>query len=200
MDGNVIFWSRPTFSVLLCPCAGLCKVLWWACLSVCLSVSLFAYLETHTAELYQISCMSLVVIGPSRTALRYVMHFRYCWWCHAFTQRLYGTSCSGEPKLLRQFQPDFSRQKYQQVYIVGDALEGEVYYDFLGVCFCGLPLQLFVAPNSHYSNVARCCGFILYNRSTINRTSGVWALRNVHIIHLIWTVLWIWCTTWSLSL
>jgi len=61
----------------------ICKVLWWVCLSVSLSVCTLAYLKNYTAELRQIfcACWTCPWLDPSQAAYSvYAVHFLPVLW------------------------------------------------------------------------------------------------------------------------
>jgi len=66
---------------------SLSAVLWWACLWVCLSVSLREHIsETTGLNCTKFLCKLPAAVAPfSYVALRYVMHFRFHWWRHMFS-------------------------------------------------------------------------------------------------------------------
>jgi len=55
--------------------------------SVCESVCPIAYVKNHTAKLHEIcACYAWPWLGPALITVQYIMYFRFCWWCHVFTQ------------------------------------------------------------------------------------------------------------------
>jgi len=58
--------------------------MWWVCLFVCPSVCLSARI---TRKLHSRTSSKFFCLGPPLAALRYVVYFRFCGWCHVFILR-----------------------------------------------------------------------------------------------------------------
>jgi len=72
-----------------------CKISWWVCLFVFLSVCLYNSKNTQL-NFTKFLCTGMLFVAlayPSLVALRYVMYFWFCGWHHVFKRWPYGTSC-----------------------------------------------------------------------------------------------------------